>query len=402
MTVEIRRGDVRRRVLAALDSCSNNTNIDADLAKELGLPVICSNIPREVHFLERCAQITSDFVKFNLSPLGSETTFELSGFTVKDLMKTTPVADWKEAAKAYPHLQEAEIPTTKPSDRVQILIGTDYAELITPHRVLRGPRGSGAPVAELTDLGWAFSGRTNKKRQQHSAFQVGCSFSHLSLTALGTSAQSLETKPCCLGSPEIDQPVGNRENSLGDNLAKFYSHPLPCGTGSSGLTKEDLHINLKFDLPATSPTSTRTQTLGPEKSLDTCRSILDLSIKELEALLYRAKNHRKLLNKDHQELEKRPLMSRIGDRTSCGRIDTSRAFKVSAAQRVGEIPTNSEHIHSSEEATAAGNHCITARELKFQPLWWGDPPYTRLRSGPLCATQVSRTSLMSGIFPIVV
>ena len=168
----------------------------------------------------------------------------------------------------------------------------------------------------MTDLGWAFYGRTNKKRQQHSAFQVGCSFSHLSLTALGTSAQSLETKPCCLGSPEIDQPVGNRENSGGDNLAKFDSHLLPCQTENSGPTDENLCINLKLDAPATSQATTRTQTLREKKSLETYRSILDLSIEELEVLLCQAKAHRNLLNKDHQELERGPLMSRIGDCTS--------------------------------------------------------------------------------------
>ncbi len=103
VTLEIRCGESKKRVLAALDSCSNNTNIDAALAEEMGLPVLRANIPREMHFLERKAHITSNFVKFVLAPMGSDTTFEVSGFTVKDLMGGSPVVDWNKAAVAYPY-----------------------------------------------------------------------------------------------------------------------------------------------------------------------------------------------------------------------------------------------------------------------------------------------------------
>jgi len=163
VTLEIRCGNSKRRVLAALDSCSNNTNIDAGLAEEMGLPILRANIPREMHFLERKAHISSNFVKFVLAPLGSDATFEVSGFTVRNLMSGTPVVDWNKAIEAYPHLKSADIPRPKSSDKIQILLGAEFAELMTPYKVLRGPLGSGAPIAELTDLGWAFTGRTSQK-----------------------------------------------------------------------------------------------------------------------------------------------------------------------------------------------------------------------------------------------
>ena len=136
VTVEISCGGSKKRVLAALDSCSNNTNIDEALAVEMGLPVVRSGIPREMHFLERKAHITSDFVQFMLAPLGTDKTYDVHGFTVKNLMSGTPVVDWSQAVDAYPHLRGADIPRPKCGDRIQILLGVEYAELMTPYKVL--------------------------------------------------------------------------------------------------------------------------------------------------------------------------------------------------------------------------------------------------------------------------
>lgn len=194
VTLEIRCGEKRKRVLAALDSCSNNTNIDADLAAEMGLPVLRADIPREMQFLERKAHLTSNFVKFIVSPLGSDARYEMSGFTIKNLMAGSPIVDWSEATEKYPHLKEAGIPTQRSSDRVQILIGTEFAELMTPHRVLRGLPGSGAPIAELTDLGWAFSGRTGKRSTRQVSCQVDCSFFWHTFMAVGKF--DLQKEPC--------------------------------------------------------------------------------------------------------------------------------------------------------------------------------------------------------------
>ncbi len=56
------------RCIAALDSCSNSTNIDADLAKELGLRVNQIGFQREINTMERVVQVASDHVSFMISP----------------------------------------------------------------------------------------------------------------------------------------------------------------------------------------------------------------------------------------------------------------------------------------------------------------------------------------------
>jgi hypothetical protein len=131
VTVKISCGGSKKRVLAAFDSCSNNTNIDEALAVEMGLPIVRSGIPCEMHFLECKAHINSDFVQFMLAPLGADKIYDIYVFTVKNLMSRTPVVDWSQAVDAYPHLWGADIPHPKSGGRIQILFGVEYASLVS-------------------------------------------------------------------------------------------------------------------------------------------------------------------------------------------------------------------------------------------------------------------------------
>jgi hypothetical protein len=147
----------KRRVVVAMDPCSNSTNIDADFAREMNLVVEKTGIEREINFLERKAVISSEIVSFMLSPLNSDVQFPVRAFTIKDLVSGTPVIDWSKVANEYPHLRAAEIPKPDPRDKVQILLGTDYAHL---NGTMHGIIGRDfEPIAEFTKLGWAFSGR---------------------------------------------------------------------------------------------------------------------------------------------------------------------------------------------------------------------------------------------------
>ncbi len=144
------------RCIAALDSCSNSTNIDADLAKELGLRVNQTGFQREINTMERVVQVASDHVSFMISPVNGRTSYPVDAFTVKDLVRGSPVVNWQDAAKQFAHLQEADIPNTKTTDKVQVLLGADYMHLMAASRSLIGKENE--PTAELCRLGWAFAG----------------------------------------------------------------------------------------------------------------------------------------------------------------------------------------------------------------------------------------------------
>jgi hypothetical protein len=118
------------RCLAALDTCSNSTNVDADLAKKLGFKVNAVGVQREINFMERLVNVVSDHVSFMMGPIDGRTSYPIQGFTVKDLISGTPVINWNEAAKTYTHLQNAEIPKVDKNDKVQVLLGADYMHLM--------------------------------------------------------------------------------------------------------------------------------------------------------------------------------------------------------------------------------------------------------------------------------
>ena len=82
-----------RRVVIAMDPCSNSTNIDKDFAKELGLHIEETGLVRNINFLESSATVHSDLVSFTLSPLNKEKSFKIKAFTVKNLITGTPVVD---------------------------------------------------------------------------------------------------------------------------------------------------------------------------------------------------------------------------------------------------------------------------------------------------------------------
>jgi hypothetical protein len=148
------------RCIAALDSCSNSTNIDADLAKELGLRVNQTGFQQEINTMERVVKVASDHVSFMISPVDGRTSYPIDAFTVKDLVRGSPVFNWQEAAKEFAHLQDADIPSTKATDKVQVLLGADYMHLMAASRSLIGKENE--PTAELCRLGWAFAGRVKE------------------------------------------------------------------------------------------------------------------------------------------------------------------------------------------------------------------------------------------------
>ncbi len=144
-----------------MDPCSNSTNIDEDFAQEMGLKVEKTGIIRNISFMESSAKVTSDIVLFCLSSLEGKAMYPVQAYTVQNLIGGTPVIDWNLVAEDYPHLKEAKIPQTLDTDRVHILLGTDFAYLNGSTKFISNDANE--PIAEKTKLGWAFSGRIKTK-----------------------------------------------------------------------------------------------------------------------------------------------------------------------------------------------------------------------------------------------
>ena len=146
-----------KRVVIAMDPCSNSTNIDETFAHEMGLKIDDTGVIRNINYLESRSTVESDIVSFTLSPLDKSASYELKAYTIKNLISGTPVVNWKKVSESCLHLQQAEVPEPDDDDRVHILLGTDYAFLNGASKCISGDVHE--PIAELTKLGWAFSGR---------------------------------------------------------------------------------------------------------------------------------------------------------------------------------------------------------------------------------------------------
>ncbi len=106
--------------------------------------------------MERVVKVASDHISFMISPVDGRTSYPFDALTVKDLVRGSPVVNWQEAAKEFAHLRDADILTTKATDKVQVLLGADYMHLMAASRSLIWKENE--PKAELCRLGWAFAG----------------------------------------------------------------------------------------------------------------------------------------------------------------------------------------------------------------------------------------------------
>jgi hypothetical protein len=161
VTCDLISGDLRKRVVVVIDSGANNTNIDAHFAGEQGLKVLMRGIEREMHQVTSKERLVSNLVTFELCPLGTKggPHYTIGAFTVPALIEGTPVPDWVRASNRYAYLKHTEPMLPEDDDKCVILLGGDYAGLMTGREQYHG-RGINEPIAEKTPLGWAYTGRT--------------------------------------------------------------------------------------------------------------------------------------------------------------------------------------------------------------------------------------------------
>ena len=149
------KGKFKKPVSIAYDGCSNNTNISAKLAEEMGLEVLTNVKDRVIDVLGGQSNVKSKLVKLELQPLDSNKAFEISGYTVTNFLERVHVPDWADHLEKFEHLKQFKIPRLK-HNKVDILLGTDFHKLLLANAKVSG--GDEEPSAQLTELGWMFGG----------------------------------------------------------------------------------------------------------------------------------------------------------------------------------------------------------------------------------------------------
>ena len=70
-----------------MDSGSNSTNIDEDLAKQMGIPIKEKGVKRNLNFIQGNADVTSNLVAFQVGKIGAEANWTMNAHTIKDMVK---------------------------------------------------------------------------------------------------------------------------------------------------------------------------------------------------------------------------------------------------------------------------------------------------------------------------
>ncbi len=90
-----------RQVVVLLDSGSNSSLIDQDLASKLKAEVRDGPIVRKVNYVDRQVEVRSDLVSFELINPDTNYSRAVLAWTVKDLAKRSNVVDWSRTRNKF-------------------------------------------------------------------------------------------------------------------------------------------------------------------------------------------------------------------------------------------------------------------------------------------------------------
>jgi hypothetical protein len=146
--------------MALLDSGSNTTLIDAQIASQINANVIESGVSRSVNYVDRKANFVSDRVQVSL--ISPPLCQSVLAWTV-DEISNTGVVDWSKAKNQFDHLKQVPFPKLPQDPRLGMIIGTDHNFLFRPLKVIENHAEPNHPRATLTPLGWTCTGPSSAK-----------------------------------------------------------------------------------------------------------------------------------------------------------------------------------------------------------------------------------------------
>ena len=147
-----------KRIVAMLDTGSNTTCIDEDLAKALRCKRTSDTISKSVNMLDGVKILQSYTCEVVLTSGDGLTTQVIIAHTIQNMTEGTSVVDWSKAKKNFAHLRDVPFDAVKRDAKIELLIGSDNAFLfsITDGTLREGIRGD--PIAYHTPLGWTCIG----------------------------------------------------------------------------------------------------------------------------------------------------------------------------------------------------------------------------------------------------
>ena len=163
-------------VNAVLDDASTKTYVNSDVAAELGLNGKSQKV--KVNVLNGHVEtLDTTPIEVILQSTNEKINMKISTFTTERVTGSIGIIEWKDHAKTWSHLKGIKLPRCGSCLIIDVLIGTDYADLHFSHKDVRG--NPGEPMAQLTPLGWTCVGNPNSR--QTSSFHTNFARTHLAL-----------------------------------------------------------------------------------------------------------------------------------------------------------------------------------------------------------------------------
>lgn len=145
----------KKRIRAALDTCSSSTFCTAALANELSLKG--TSLSYTLKTLQGGSKQTTPLVTLTISR--EHERMVLSGVKV---VERIPITGARLDVSKYPHLSEIDMSANIGCHHVDLLIGQDCADALIPLAVKQGKPGE--PFAVLYKFGWTLNGSTGSSK----------------------------------------------------------------------------------------------------------------------------------------------------------------------------------------------------------------------------------------------
>jgi len=149
---------------ALLDDGSTKTYINEDVAEHLGITTNTFEKANVTTLNGRSENFNTMNVKFNLTSVDGSTTLPMEASTTRKVTGGLQPVDWNVKKEKWSHLKGIKFPTLANRQKIDLLIGLDYAELHRSMGELTVDKDS--PTARLTPLGWTCVGPVEPERKQ--------------------------------------------------------------------------------------------------------------------------------------------------------------------------------------------------------------------------------------------
>ena len=156
--VILKNGNRRLVVNALLDDGSTKTYVNSDIAAELNLKGTLERVNIGV-LNGRSESLETMPVEFGLKSRDGKVDLKIHAFTADRVTGNMKAINWRSFANKWNHLKGITFPITGARPIIDILIGTDYADLHCSIQERKGKQGE--PIAILTPMGWTCTGHIN-------------------------------------------------------------------------------------------------------------------------------------------------------------------------------------------------------------------------------------------------